>query len=42
MEAYDRQTLPLLDYFRKSGYAFHGVEASEGSPQAIAGRIEDR
>ena len=40
LEAYDRQTLPLLDYFRKSGYPFHGVEASEGSPQAIAGRIE--
>lgn len=40
LAAYDRQTLPLLAYFRDGGYPFHGVEASEGSPQAIAGRIE--
>ncbi len=41
LEAYDRQTLPLLDYFQKGGYAFHRVEASEGSPQSIARRIEE-
>ncbi len=40
LEAYDRQTLPLLDYFQKAGYAFHGVEASEGSPQAISREIQ--
>lgn len=40
LAAYDRQTLPLIDYFQNAGYRFHRVEASEGSPQAIARKIE--
>jgi adenylate kinase len=40
LAAYDRQTLPLIDFFQKRGYCFHQVEASDGSPQAIAKRIE--
>lgn len=41
LEAYDRQTLPLLDYFQRCGYAFHRVQASDRSPQAIASEIEE-
>ncbi len=41
LEAYDHQTLPLLDYFQKGGYAFFRVQATEGSPQAIARQIEE-
>ena len=37
---YDRQTLPLIDYFQKHGYAFYRVNA-EGLPQVIAKRIEE-
>jgi adenylate kinase len=40
LAAYDRQTLPLIDYFRKGAWVFHRVEASEGTPQAIARQIE--
>jgi len=39
LEAYDRQTLPLLDYVRKAGLMLHEVEATEGSPQVIAQRV---
>jgi len=41
LEAYARQTRPLIEYFQAAGYAFHRVEASEGAPQAIARRIEE-
>jgi adenylate kinase len=41
LEAYDHQTKPLVEYFQKADYAFHRVEASEGTPQAILRRIED-
>ncbi len=40
LEAYDRQTLPLLDHFKEGGYAFHRVVASQGSPQAIARQVQ--
>jgi adenylate kinase len=40
LTAYDGQTLPLVDYFTCRGYRFHAVEATEGSPQVIAARIE--
>jgi adenylate kinase len=41
LDAYERQTRPLLDYFQQAGYRFHGVEATEGTPQAIVKRIEE-
>jgi adenylate kinase len=41
LEAYDRQTRPLLEYFQAGGYAFHGVEATDGAPQVIAKKIEE-
>ncbi len=40
LEAYERQTQPLLAYFQQSGYAFHGVEATDSAPAAIADEIE--
>lgn len=41
LEAYDRQTRPLLEHFGSGRYAFHGVEATDGTPQAIARKIEE-
>ncbi len=39
LEAYDRQTRPLLEYFAASGQPFHEVDGNQGSPSAILGRI---
>ena len=41
LDAYERQTRPLLDYFQRGGFRFHAVEATEGTPQSIAKRIEE-
>lgn len=40
LDAYERQTRPLLSYFEKGGFAFHAVEATDGTPAAIAREIE--
>ena len=39
LEAYDRQTVPVLGYIRDSGMPYHEIEATEGSPSEIAKRI---
>ena len=39
LEAYERQTRPLLEYFAASGHTFHEVDGSYESPKAILGRI---
>jgi adenylate kinase len=39
LEAYDRQTRPLLEYFAASGQPFHEVDGNQGSPSAILDRI---
>jgi adenylate kinase len=39
LEAYDRQTKPLLEYFAASGKPFHEVDGNQGTPEAILGRI---
>lgn len=39
LEAYERQTRPLLEYFAASGHPFHEVDGSFESPQAILARI---
>ena len=39
LAAYERQTAPVLEYFRGAGYEIDAVSASEGAPQAIAQRI---
>jgi len=38
LRAYERQTEPVLDYFRRVGYPFLEIEG-DGAPQAIAGQI---
>ena len=38
LRAYERQTEPVLDYFRRVGYPFLEIEG-DGAPQAIAARI---
>jgi adenylate kinase len=39
LEAYERQTRPLLDYFSASAHRFHELDGSQASPQAILERI---
>jgi adenylate kinase len=39
LEAYDRQTHPLLEYFSASGRPFHEVDGMSDSPQIIVKRI---
>lgn len=39
LEAYDRQTRPLLNYFSASGHPFHELDGSRESPRAILDRI---
>lgn len=39
LEAYDRQTKPLLEYFASSGHAFYEVDGSNAPPQSIVNRI---
>lgn len=39
LEAYDRQTRPLLEYFAATGKPFHEVDGNQGSPDAILGRV---
>jgi len=39
LDAYDRQTVPVLGYIRESGMSYHEVEATEGAPAEIAKRV---
>lgn len=39
LTAYERQTAPVLEYFRGAGYEIDEVSASEGAPQTIAQQI---
>jgi adenylate kinase len=39
LDAYDRQTVPVLGYIRESGIRYHEVEATEGAPAEIAKRV---
>lgn len=41
LEAYERQTRPVLEYFQASGQAVHEVDGSEGSPDEILARIRE-
>jgi adenylate kinase len=42
LKAYDRQTAPVLEYFREAGYPCWEVDgAGAGGPQAIARRIQE-
>jgi adenylate kinase len=39
LEAYDRQTRPLLEFFRAAGVAVHDVEAGSRPPEGLAAAI---
>lgn len=39
LEAYDRQTRPLLDYFGASGHPFHELDGSDGTPQMVSANV---
>lgn len=42
LEAYQRQTLPLVEHYRHSGAAYHEVDGTQGGPEQIAQRILER
>lgn len=37
--AYDRESRPVLDYFRRSGFSFCEVDGDSGTPQSIGNQI---
>lgn len=39
LDAYERQTRPVLEYFVSAGAPCHEVEGSDGTPEEIAARI---
>jgi len=39
LEAYERQTRPLIDYFRRIGSRVFEVHASSGTPEAVFGKV---
>jgi adenylate kinase len=39
LEAYERQTLPLLDYYRRKAARFFEVSGDQGAPEEIVQRI---
>ncbi len=39
LEAYEEQTRPLIDFFRESGRRLYEVDASQGTPEAVFGKI---
>ena len=39
LDAYERQTWPVLDYFRSMGRQVHEVDASDGTPEQIFQKI---
>ena len=39
LEAYEKQTRPLIDFFRQQGSRLLEVDASQGAPEAIFGQI---
>ncbi len=38
LEAYERQTMPVIEYFREAGVALYEIDA-DGSPNAVRARI---
>jgi len=40
LETYERETMPLIEHFRRSGFPFFEVDGTDGSPQVIAKRIK--
>jgi adenylate kinase len=42
LEAYERQTVPLLDHFREAGVTLLEVDGTSGTPQAISKVIVER
>jgi adenylate kinase len=39
LEAYEQQTRPLIDFFRSGGHRLIEVDASEGTPEMVFGKI---
>jgi adenylate kinase len=42
LEAYEKQTRPLIDFFRSAGHRLIEVDASHGTPEMIFGKILER
>jgi adenylate kinase len=42
LEAYEKQTRPLIDFFRSAGHRLIEVDASQGTPETVFGKILER
>jgi len=42
LEAYEQQTRPLIEYFRGAGHRLIEVDASQGTPETVFGKILER
>ena len=39
LEAYEKQTRPLVEFFREKGRRLYDVDASQGTPETVSGKI---
>jgi adenylate kinase len=42
LEAYEKQTRPLIDFFRSAGHRLIEVDASHGTPEMVFGKILEK
>jgi adenylate kinase family enzyme len=42
LEAYEQQTRPLIEFFRGAGHRLIEVDASQGTPETVFGKILER
>jgi adenylate kinase len=40
LDAYEKQTRPLIDFFREAGHRLYEIDASHDNPQTVFGKIE--
>jgi len=41
LDEYEKQTRPLIDFFRETGNRLYEIDASHDNPQAVFGKIEE-
>jgi len=41
LDEYEKQTRPLIDFFREAGNRLYEIDASHDNPQAVFGKIEE-
>jgi adenylate kinase len=41
LDEYEKQTRPLIDFFREAGNRLYEIDASHDNPQTVFGKIEE-